>query len=133
MARHEYWGVQTLLGVAKFARVGEIMGQVKSVTDSEFDSAINGDEWVLVDSWAPWCGPCKALGPILEQIAEEMPVTIAKVNTDSDSMNAAKLGVRGIPALFLFHNGKMVANQTGMVPKPALTNWLNQQMSASDF
>ena len=79
------------------------MGQVKSVTDSEFDSAINGDEWVLVDFWAPWCGPCKALGPILEQVAEEMPVTIAKVNTDSDSMNAAKLGVRGIPALFLFH------------------------------
>ena len=120
MARHEYWGVQTLLGVAKLARVGEVMGQVKSVTDSEFDSAINGDEWVLVDFWAPWCGPCKALGPILEQVAEEMPVTIAKVNTDSDSMNAAKLGVRGIPALFLFHNGKMVANQTGMVPKPAL-------------
>ena len=133
MARHEYWGVQTLLGVAKFARVGEVMGQVKSVTDSEFDNAINGDEWVLVDFWAPWCGPCKALGPILEQIAEEMPVTIAKVNTDSDSMNAAKLGVRGIPALFLFHNGKMIANQTGMVPKPALTSWLNQQMSASDF
>ncbi len=133
MPRHEYWGVQTLLGVATFARVGEIMGQVMSVTDSEFDSVINGDEWVLVDFWAPWCGPCKALGPILEQVAEEMPVTIAKVNTDSDSMNAAKLGVRGIPALFLFHNGKMVANQTGMVPKPALTNWLNQQMSASDF
>ncbi len=133
MARHEYWGVQTLLGEAKFARVGEIVGQVKSVTDSEFDNAISGDEWVLVDFWAPWCGPCKALGPILEQIAEEMPVTIAKVNTDSDSMNAAKLGVRGIPALFLFHNGKMVANQTGMVPKPVLTNWLNQQMSASDF
>ena len=84
--------------MAKFARVGEVMGQVKSVTDSEFDNAINGDEWVLVDFWAPWCGPCKALGPILEQVAEEMPVTIAKVNTDSDSMNAAKLGVRGIPA-----------------------------------
>ena len=130
MSRHEYWGVQTLLGVAKFARVGEIMGQVKSVTDSEFDSAINGDEWVLVDFWAPWCGPCKALTPILEQIAEETPVTVAKVNTDTDSMNAAKLGVRGIPALFLFHNGNQVANQVGMVPKPVLVNWLNENMNS---
>ena len=109
------------------------MGEVRSVTDSEYENSIKDSEWVLVDFWAPWCGPCKALGPILEQIAEEMPVTIAKVNTDSDSMNASKLVVRGIRALFLFHYGKMVANQTGMVPKPALTNWLNQQMSASDF
>ena len=110
-----------------------MMGVVKSVTDANFDDAIKGDEWVLVDFWAPWCGPCKALGPVLEQVAAEMPVTIAKVNTDSDSMNAAKLGVRGIPALFLFHNGQMVANQTGMVPKPVLKNWLNEQMTASDF
>lgn len=128
-----YRYVQSLLGVTSLAESGEVMGEVKAVTDSDFDNAVNGDEWVLVDFWAPWCGPCKALGPVLEQVAAEMPVTIAKVNTDTDSMNAARLGVRGIPALFLFHNGKMVANQTGMVPKPALTNWLNQQMSAADF
>ena len=78
------------------------MGEVKSVTDANFDDAIKGDEWVLVDFWAPWCGPCKALGPVLEQVAAEMPVTIAKVNTDSDSMNAAKLGVRGIPRCSCF-------------------------------
>ena len=109
------------------------MGEVKAVSDTDFDEAISADEWVLVDFWAPWCGPCKALGPILEQVAAESPITIAKVNTDSDSMNAARLGVRGIPALFLFHNGKMVANQAGMVPKPKLMNWLNKHMSATDF
>ena len=131
--RHEHWGKQTLLEGPQQERLGELMGEVISAGDSDFNNAISSNEWVLVDFWAPWCGPCKALGPILEQVAAEMPVTVAKVNTDSDSMNAARLGVRGIPALFLFHNGNMVASQTGMVPKPALTNWLNQQMSASDF
>tara|TARA_B100000767_G_scaffold255752_1_gene262215 strand:- start:1066 stop:1398 length:333 start_codon:yes stop_codon:yes gene_type:complete len=110
-----------------------MMGEVKAVGDANFNEAISADEWVLVDFWAPWCGPCKALGPILEQVAADSPITIAKVNTDTDSMNAAKLGVRGIPALFLFHNGKLVANQAGMVPKPTLMKWLNQHMSAEDF
>ena len=82
------------------------MGQVLAVNDSEFDQIMNDNKLVLVDFWADWCPPCKALSPILEQIANERDITIAKVNTDSDSMNAAKYGVRGIPAMFLFKNGK---------------------------
>ena len=124
---------QTLIGGPHNGDTGEMMGEVKAVGDADFNEAISADEWVLVDFWAPWCGPCKALGPVLEQVAAESPVTIAKVNTDTDSMNAARIGVRGIPALFLFHNGKLVANQAGMVPKPVLTNWLNQYMNSDDF
>jgi len=115
------------------AASGESMGSVVEVSDSEFDLVINDNEWVLVDFWAPWCGPCKALAPILEQVAGERDIVVAKVNTDTDSMNAAKFGVRGIPALFLFHNGSKVANQAGMVPKATLDSWLDNQISAEDF
>ena len=109
------------------------MGQVLAVNDSEFDQIMNDNKLVLVDFWAPWCGPCKALSPILEQIANERDITIAKVNTDSDSMNAAKYGVRGIPAMFLFKDGKMVDNKTGMMPKSQLLGWLDQNITADDF
>ena len=78
------------------------MGEVRAVTDAEFETTVNGDGWVLVDFWAPWCGPCKAIGPVLEQVAGEREILVAKVDTDSNPMNAGRLGVRGIPALFLF-------------------------------
>ena len=99
------------------------------VSDGEYDGVIGSNEWVLVDFWAPWCGPCKALGPSLSTIAGERDsLVVAKVNTDTDAMNAAKLGVRGIPALFLYHNGKVVDNLTGVLPKPALDSWLDEKM-----
>ena len=66
------------------------VGQVLTVTDSDFDQIMNDNKLVLVDFWAPWCGPCKALSPILEQISNEREIVIAKVNTDSDAKNAAK-------------------------------------------
>ena len=109
------------------------MSSPVEVTDAEFDSVIADNEWVLVDFWAPWCGPCKALAPSLISIAKERgSLVVAKVNTDTDSMNAAKNGVRGIPALFLFHNGKVVDQRTGMAPKPTLDAWLDSAMG-TDF
>ena len=99
------------------------------MSDEEFDEVTNGNDWVLIDFWAPWCPPCKALSPILEQVAQEREnLLIAKVNTDTDPTNAARLGVRGIPHLSLFHNGTLTDQRTGMMPKPALDKWLNEQI-----
>ena len=109
------------------------MGEVKAVTDSEFEGAINENEWVLVDFWAEWCGTCKAIAPILNDLASERDILVAKVDTDANTMHAARLGVRGIPALFLFRNGTMVDNKSGMMSKAALTTWVDNHMTADDF
>ena len=108
--------------------VGVIMGQVIEVNDADFDMITKGNEWVLVDFWAPWCGPCKAIAPILHEIADERDITIAKVNTDVNQMAPGKYNVRGIPNLILFHNGEPVEQITGAMPKPGMDNWLNRHM-----
>lgn len=109
------------------------MGEVKAVTDSEFEGTLNENEWVLVDFWAEWCGPCKAIAPILNDLAQDRDILVAKVDTDANTMHAARLGVRGIPALFLFRNGAMVDNKSGMMSKAALTTWVDNHMTADDF
>ena len=84
------------------------MGRIINASDDDFDNVTKSDGWVLVDFWAPWCGPCKMIAPVLEQVAGEREMTIAKVNTDINPLSAGRFGIRGIPALLLFKNGELV-------------------------
>jgi thioredoxin 1 len=112
-----------------FAR-GEIkrrpMATVK-VTDATFKTEIEGAKVpVVVDFWAEWCGPCKMIGPSLEEIAEELKgkVTIAKLNVDENPGVAGAFGIRSIPTLLLFKNGKMASSKIGAAPKGELKKWI---------
>ena len=98
-----------------------------AVTDATFDAEVRqSDIPVVVDFWAEWCGPCKQIGPALEELSNEMAgkVKIVKVNVDDNPNSPAQMGVRGIPALFVFKNGEVVANKAGAAPKAAIQGWI---------
>ena len=106
------------------------MGTV-AVTDDTFDAEVkNSDIPVVVDFWAEWCGPCKQIGPALEELSNEMDgkVKIAKVDVDSNPNTATQLGIRGIPALFIFKDGEIISNRAGAAPKATLQSWIEDSL-----
>ena len=111
------------------------MSTVK-VTDSSFsDSVLNSDKPVLVDFWAEWCGPCKAIAPALEEMAQSMGdrVTVAKINIDENPQIPQQYGVRGIPTLMLFKEGQVAATKMGAMPKAQLQQWIDEALCRAAF
>jgi len=105
--------------------------KIVNLTTDTFNTTIAGATTpVLVDFWAPWCGPCKAIAPILEELAEEFAgkLRIAKVNIDENDTIATEHGIRAIPTMLLFKNGKLVEQIVGMLPKAALKEKLQAQI-----
>jgi len=107
------------------------MGKTIELTDATFEATINSDKPVLVDFWAEWCGPCKMIGPLVEELAGdyEGKAVVAKLNVDENPQMTAKFGVRNIPTLLVFKKGQVVDKQIGAVPKSVLAQKLEAQVA----
>jgi thioredoxin 1 len=105
----------------------KIMGKYVVATDANFDELINSNQPVLVDFWAEWCGPCKMIGPIVEELAGDVDgqAIVAKMDVDGNSVVPAKFGIRSIPTLLIFKNGEVVDRLVGgNIPKAVLSQTL---------
>ena len=104
----------------------------KQITDQSFDTdVLKAEGPVLVDFWAEWCGPCKQIGPALEELSDELgeQVTIAKLNIDDHPDAPVRYGVRGIPTMILFKNGVPAATKVGAEPKSRIKSWLEGELA----
>jgi thioredoxin 1 len=108
------------------------VGQLTQVTDAVFDTEIKGETPVLVDFWAEWCGPCRMVAPVLEQIAVEQAgkLKIVKLNVDENQHTPMHFNVAGIPTMILFKDGQMVERIVGFMPKPQLMKKLQPHLAA---
>jgi len=107
------------------------MGKAIELNDANFDSIVNSNKTVLVDFWAEWCGPCKMIGPVVEELAGEYEgkAVIGKLNVDENPQVTARFGVRSIPTLLVFKGGQVVDKQVGAVPKSVLSSKLEAQVA----
>jgi len=106
------------------------MGKTLEITDSNFNDVISKNKTVLVDFWAEWCGPCRMIGPVIEELANEYEgkAIIGKLDVDSNQESSVKYGVRSIPTILTFKNGEIFDRQVGAVPKKTLTNVIDSQL-----
>jgi thioredoxin 1 len=107
------------------------MGKTIELTDANFDEVVNSGKPVLVDFWAEWCGPCKMIGPVVEELATDYDgkAVVAKLNVDENPQVTARYGVRSIPTLLVFKGGQIVDKQVGAVPKSVLAQKLGAQVA----
>ncbi len=107
------------------------MGKALEITDANFEEVMKSEQPILVDFWAEWCGPCKMIGPVVEELAGdyEGKAIVGKVNVDENPAVAAKFGIRSIPTLLVFNGGEIVDKQVGAVPKGVLASKLDAQLA----